>query len=150
MTLVARKIAAGDTHDLRRRVLRDDDPNAELDWPGDHAATTVHLGVSTLDGTLVGVSTWLIERDPLAPDVVAVQLRGMATDPDMAGRGVGTMLLAAGQEHVRSIGAERLWANARVTALGFYERAGFIAQGHEFVTPTTGLLHRHVHLPTSA
>lgn len=156
MALTVRNIAARETHDLRRRVLRDGDAVAALDWPGDHAARTVHLGAftkqqgaSTSDSRLVGVSTWLVEPDPRAPDVSAVQLRGMATAPDMTSRGIATMLLDAGQDHARSIGAERVWANARVTALGFYERAGFTVHGEVFLTPSTGLPHRHVHILTT-
>ena len=52
------EITAADTHDLRRRVLRDDDANAAVDWPGDHDDTTFHLGIRDDTNRVVAVSTW--------------------------------------------------------------------------------------------
>lgn len=53
------------------------------------------------------------------------RLRGMATEPDVRGAGFGTALLAACMEHVAASGGGELWCNARVPAVGFYQRAGF-------------------------
>ena len=33
---------------------------------------------------------------------------------------------------LRARGGDLLWCNARVVALGFYERLGFVAEGPEF------------------
>ncbi|BAN01487.1 hypothetical protein YM304_11730 [Ilumatobacter coccineus YM16-304] len=127
-------VSSDRTHDLRRRVLRAGEANPTLDWPGDHEPTTTHFA-AIADGNVIGVSTWLLVDG-------RVQLRGMATDPDEAGRGVGSALLEAGIEHARRIGATDVWANARVTALGFYRKHGFVISGPEFVTGATGLPHR--------
>lgn len=123
------------THDLRRRVLRHGDPDAGVDWPDDRAST--HLAAVDDADQVVAVSTW-IERDD------GVQLRGMATEPGLAGSGLGSLLLLAGIERARASGATHVWANARLTALGFYERHGFSLVGGEFVDATTGLPHRVV------
>lgn len=139
------EIAARDTHDLRRRVLRDGSPNAQVIWDGDDLADTMHLAVP-IDGRIVAISTWLVAPDPIAPPLDSIQLRGMATDPIVAGRGLGRALLDAGSSRAKAAGRERLWANARVTALGFYERAGWTTMGAIFHTAETGLPHRHVHL----
>ncbi|MFK7916467.1 MAG: GNAT family N-acetyltransferase [Ilumatobacter sp.] len=149
MTFVVREVSASHTHELRCRVLRDGDPDAEVTWAGDDDADTVHLAVISSTERIIGVSTWLRSPDPLAPDVAAVQLRGMASDPEATGRGVATRLVRAGIEHCRNVGARRLWANARVTAVGFYESVGFEVQGPVFVTEATGLAHRHMHLAIS-
>lgn len=135
------------THDLRRRVLRDGDPDAEVAWVVDDLPTTVHLAVVDVsaegdgqtDVEVLAVSTWIVTDEGL-------QLRGMATDPDHRGSGAGSLLLAAGVEHARAHGQDRVWANARVAALGFYERHGFAADGEIFATPDTGLPHRRIHL----
>jgi GNAT superfamily N-acetyltransferase len=139
-------ITAAETHDLRRRVLRGADPDAELSWAGDDLGTTVHLGIRDDAGTIVAISTWLVRPDPFEPTRPATQLRGMATDPRLVGAGLGTRLLRAGIERCRSQGDELVWANARVSAVGFYERAGFAVVGPEFDTPDTGLPHRIVRL----
>ena len=138
MTTVER-IRSSDTHDLRRRVLRGGDPTADVDWPEDASDTTFHLGGFDDSGTLVAISTWI-------PTGSTVQLRGMATDPAFAGTGIATLLLQAGLDACRAVGADTVWANARTTALGFYEQAGFRAEGDVFETSATGLPHRRITL----
>ena len=140
-----REIRSPDTHDLRRRVLRDGSAEAQVAWDGDDDARTTHLAVSS-DGRITAISTWLVTPDPIAPVLDSVQLRGMATDPVASGRGLGRALLESGVTRARSAGRDRVWANARLTALGFYERAGWTTTGAVFHTEVTGLPHRHVHL----
>lgn len=141
MTAVV-ELDADAVHDLRRRVLRDGDRDGELDWAGDRDPTTIHLGVVDPAGSVLAVSTWLRTPCPLHPSEPAVQLRGMATDPAHTGTGLGSMLLAEGLRRASDIGL--VWANARVTAIAFYERHGWTATGPEFVTADTGLPHRLV------
>ena len=133
------EVDATDTHDLRRRVLRDGDDDAPLAWAGDDDPRTFHLAIRDAAGTVLAVSTWLAQP----PDT---HLRGMATDPDHAGHGLGSLLLAAGIDRCRARGDAAVWANARLTALGFYEGAGFAIVGPAFVTSDTGLPHRRVRL----
>lgn len=68
------------------------------------------------------------------------QFRKFATRTEMQGRGLGTELLKWILEYVKSKGATELWCNARVNALGFYQRQGLSAfgstwhdKGYEFV-----------------
>jgi GNAT superfamily N-acetyltransferase len=96
------------------------------------------------DQRIAAISTWLVVPYPDDPLIRAVQLRGMATDPTDIGRGLGAQLLRAVRLHAASIKAEIIWANARLTALGFYERNGFEAVGPTFATADTGLAHRRV------
>ena len=131
------EISAADTHTLRREVLRNGDPDALVEWSGDEDPHTFHLGIRDDSGTVVAISTWL-GRPP------ETQLRGMATAPAFAGRGLGSKLLAAGVARCRARGDELVWANARVPAVGFYERAGFTVVGTEFETAATGLPHQLV------
>lgn len=139
-----REIAAHDTHDLRRRILRDTAVDASVVWDGDDRSDTIHLGAS-IESEIVAISTWLVAADPLAPHLDSIQLRGMATDQSMARRGLGRALLDAGTQRARIDGRDRVWANARVTALSFYEDAGWTVTGPIFATATTGLPHRHAH-----
>lgn len=60
------------------------------------------------------------------------RLRGMATADGWRGRGVGRLALDAAVDHVAGQGATLLWCNARVGAVAFYERAGFVIEGDEF------------------
>jgi GNAT superfamily N-acetyltransferase len=74
--------------------------------------------------------------------LVTVQLRYMATDFDVQGRGYGARVLATAEEELRSLGVEQIWANGRDTALGFYENVGWQRiEGSEHLSPETMLPH---------
>ena len=139
-TLTVVALDAVGTHELRRRVLREDDAAATVAFDGDDEPGTVHLGV--LDGdTLVGVSSWYWRPFPEQPSDRDRQLRGMAVDQTRQQRGAGATLLAAGVDRALADGALTVWARARDTALGFYERNGFEVVGDGFVDATTALPH---------
>ena len=66
------------------------------------------------------------------------RLRGMATDADVRGTGFGAALLARCVDHVTASGGAELWCNARLSAVGFYQRAGFEVLSDEFDVPGIG------------
>jgi predicted GNAT family N-acyltransferase len=65
----------------------------------------------------------------------------MATDEARRREGLGAAVLATAVEHVRSQGARLLWCHARVPAVAFYRRAGFVTRGEPWEEPDIG---RHV------
>jgi GNAT superfamily N-acetyltransferase len=79
---------------------------------------------------------------PLGTDVpvngATWQLRGMATREDARTVGIGTALLDQVVRHVADHGAGVIWCNARVPAIGFYRRGGFVAQGDVCEEPEIG------------
>lgn len=134
------EIIAGETHPLRRSVLRDGTKSDQVTFDGDDESTTFHLGV--LDGgSLVAISTWMERRYPDLPALTGYQLRGMAIDPTHRSGGIGSLLLGGGLDRCRSQAVELVWARARLSALGFYERHGFETRGPEYIDLTTGLPH---------
>jgi GNAT superfamily N-acetyltransferase len=143
------ELAAEETHDLRRRVLRVGTPTSEVVWEDDALDGTLHLGV--IDRTdpagarrVLAISTWIERAHPDRPARRGVQLRGMATDPAWAGRGLGALLLRTGIARQRAAGVELVWARARDTALDFYLRHGFEVFGRGYVDLTTALAHHDV------
>jgi GNAT superfamily N-acetyltransferase len=129
-----RRVSAEDTADLRRRVLRGGRPVA---LPGDDDPTVFHVGAYD-GGRLVGTGNVRREPAPWAPDVPAWRLRGMATEPERRGEGVGAAVLEALLEHCQAEGGGELWCNARTPARSFYLRAGFTEVGEEWVDPEIG------------
>lgn len=129
-----------DTHDLRERVLRPGQSPQELVYPGDDHPDALHAAVRDPadGGPLVGVATVAPEGHPTDPRPGDWRLRGMATAPEARGRGVGAALLDACLDHARAHGGRRVWCNARMTAEGFYLRAGFIPEGARFDIPGLG------------
>ena len=124
------RIAAADTYYLRARVLRDGD-SAAVRVPDDDLPGAWHLGAGH-SGALVGVASFYPRPCPLATGVAAMQLRFMAVDPAMRGRGIGRQLLDHALRELRKEKTGILWANGRDTALDFYTRLGFTVVGDGF------------------
>jgi GNAT superfamily N-acetyltransferase len=135
-----REISATDAHPLRRAVLRGGDAASDVHYPQDDQPRSFHLGVDA-DGELVGIASFSPAETPYRAGVPAWQLRGMAIAPEFQGQGLGAALLAEAASRVRADGAHVLWCNARDTAIGFYDRLGFIVHGDGFVTADSGLPH---------
>ncbi|MFI5035557.1 MAG: GNAT family N-acetyltransferase [Acidimicrobiales bacterium] len=136
-------------HDLRRRVLRGGDPAAAVDEPRDTEATTLHLA-GVLDGVVVVCASFY--ATPHAPEPApAYQLRFMAADPAVRGRGFGARVLDEAERRLAARGVVRLWANARDSALGFYQSVGWtVVAGTHFVSVETGLPHTVIDKPLVA
>jgi GNAT superfamily N-acetyltransferase len=128
-----REVAAAETAELRRQVLRAGRPVA---LPGD-ADPAFHVGV--YDGELLlGTGNVRVDPAPWAPSDPAWRLRGMATHPEHRGRGVGALVLDALLAHARGHGGGVLWCNARTPAQAFYERAGLVPRGEPWEDPEIG------------
>jgi ribosomal protein S18 acetylase RimI-like enzyme len=142
-----RLIAATQTLPLRSAVLRQGRPVSGAVFAGDDDTTTLHLGVF-VGASIVGVASLYRNSPPAAvvDDVMQAaidaahtwQLRGMAIEPKLQGRGYGRQLLTACVEQVAQQGGRLLWCNARTGAVGFYRAAGFEVAGPEFVIPDVG------------
>lgn len=135
------KVHPRELHQLRRRVLRGDDPQKSVADPRDEEDTALHFGGFIGDRLIVSASFYpsvFGEEDELC----TYQLRYMATDFDVQGHGYGAMVLEVAEEELKRIGAQRVWANGRDTALGFYRRNGWtVVEGSEHLSPETQLPH---------
>ena len=135
--MLVRPISAAETRAVRLPILRPGLPADTAIFDRDDDPATRHFGA--FEGNrLVGVATFFPESCPGFPGPAAWRLRGMATLSHVQGRGAGTRLVAEGVAAARASGAELMWCNARVTALGFYEKLGFVAVGDPFELPNSG------------
>jgi GNAT superfamily N-acetyltransferase len=98
-------------HDLRRRVLRDDHLEAPVAEPRDDEPTSLHLAGFEGERLVVSASFYP-SSPPVNPELASYQLRYMATDFDVQGRGHGATVLAFGEDELRALGAEQVWATA--------------------------------------
>ena len=123
---------------LRWEILRPGFPRETAIFAGDEAPETFHLGAFA-GGQLAGVASYYREPLPEKPELPrAWQLRGMATRLEVRGVGLGRALLEFGEKVIRERGGAFLWCNARIVAVGFYQRHGWETLGEEFVIPTVG------------
>lgn len=123
---------------LRHRVLRFGLPLEAARFPDDSAATTWHFAVfpETSKTEPIGCASFMLnsfEGD------AAWQLRGMVTAPEYHGRGIGRALLGHAEEAIcRDSRVHFFWCNARLGAVGFYEKQGWRAVSEVFEIPTAG------------
>ena len=122
-------------------MLRADNPEVGVADARDDDDTAVHFGGFVGERIVVSAS-FFPSHSPVDPGRATYQLRYMATDFDVQGRGYGAQVLAAAEEHLVGRGVEQLWANGRDTALGFYFSQGWSAvEGSEHMSPETRLPH---------
>jgi GNAT superfamily N-acetyltransferase len=134
-----RAVDLADLADLRRAALRDGRADLPATYPTDDDPSTLHLGLVTPAGGVVGCVTVL--GDPL-PGFASLHLVLMAVDPARRRQGVGRFLVGAVQQSAEVAGLN-VWAAARMTALQFYVALGFTAMGDEFIG-AMDLPHRRV------
>lgn len=107
---------------LRKEVLYPESPMYEMEMDEDNYG--YHFGAFK-DNELVGVVS-------LFQDGTDFQFRKFAVVEHAQGTGVGKTLLTYIIDFAISEGAQRIWCNARVSAIGFYLRFGFMGTGKLF------------------
>jgi predicted GNAT family N-acyltransferase len=121
---------------LRHVVLRAGLPPEAAVFDGDDEPASRHVAGFERSGRVVGCAS-IVQRPWLG--IPAWQLRGMAVDPSLRGRGVGRQLLVMIEQIVTNENyPPMLWCNARTPAVGFYLAMGWTAVGDEFVIETAG------------
>ncbi len=134
--LEVRRISSAETRPLRLKVLRPGRPAESAIFDGDDDPDTVHFG-GFLEGRLVAIaSLYLRGRSPKQQG--AWQLRGMAVEPELQGRGHGSALVDACLAHARARAGSLVWCNARKHAVPFYLRHGFVVASDELDIPDVG------------
>lgn len=121
--------------DLRHAILRAGLPRETAVFPGDEAATSVHVA-AVRGGEVVGCATFHLNQWQGEP---AYQLRGMATAASTRRQGLGRKMLTFAEAELLSRGVTRqLWCNARTPAVPFYEAMGWTVESEVFEIPTAG------------
>lgn len=119
------RINASDTYPIRQQVLTPDHDLKKSKFEhDDDEDISFHLG-AFIDSQLVSVASFYYDRNTTFPDLHQYQLRGMATLPEFQGQGFSSELLNMAFPVIKQNFCTLLWCNARVTAVGFYEKVGF-------------------------
>ncbi|WP_241289591.1 GNAT family N-acetyltransferase [Burkholderia stabilis] len=126
-------IDAAQTHPLRAMVLLNGDLNA-CELAGDHAPTTLHVGVRDRTG-IVAIASLCEEARDDDRARPAWRLRGMAVHPAVRGMGFGRVLVQVCVRHAEERGAALVWCTARESAYRFYEKLGFATDGAPVTMP---------------
>ncbi|KAJ1618926.1 hypothetical protein T492DRAFT_1089484 [Pavlovales sp. CCMP2436] len=100
---------------------------------------TIHFGAFA-EGKAVGCATYFLT---MRDDRRAWKMRGVATSTPLAGRGIGSRLLACAEEQLRRDPAAQppavtVWAIARTDATVFYLKVGWRPEGEVYEVPNVG------------
>lgn len=130
-----RRVAVEAILPLRHRILRAGLPFDTARFDGDYETTTRHYAALSGDA-VVGCLSLMPSEWEGRP---AWQLRGMAADGHVQGRGLGRRLLqVAVGEAARDEPGWIFWCNARTSAIGFYEKLGWQVRSEPFDVLTAG------------
>jgi GNAT superfamily N-acetyltransferase len=135
------RVAPERLHELRRRVLRSNNPDISVADKRDNEETAIHYA-GLIDDVVVVSASFYPSVSPVRPELVTYQLRYMATDFDVQGKGLGRLVMNQAEDDLRALGVEQVWANGRDTALGFYKSLNWeLVPGSEHLSPETQLPH---------
>ncbi len=137
--MMIKKITPEDTYHLRQLVLR---PGLNLEsckFPMDFDQESFHLG-SFHHNSLVSISSYQYEENPLF-EGKQYRLRGMATHPNFRQLGHASSLIKEAEKKLMLKKCTCLWFNARIKAIPFYQRLGYIIKGSEFEIEGVGAHH---------
>ena len=141
-TAPPRWVDVGVVHPLRMEVLRPGRPPGSSAYAGDDDPRARH-GAVVVDDAVASVGTVFPDASPWEPGRVdAWRVRGMATREGLRRRGFGHSVLGALIEHARASGGLFIWCEARIGAIAFYQRSGFVTEGEPFVLDDV----EHIHM----
>jgi GNAT superfamily N-acetyltransferase len=144
VTIRIERVPASVTWPLRQAVLRPHQSIEQLQLPSDDLLTTACFAAFGDDGEVVGTSQVALEEAPFRASEIgndvnpAWRLRGMATQEDFRGSGVGTALLNQVIDYVAEWKGAVLWCNARLAAINLYLRLDFQTYGDPWQDPDIG------------
>jgi ribosomal protein S18 acetylase RimI-like enzyme len=131
-------VSAADVYPLRLLVLRPGGKLEDCIFSGDDAPETVHFAAKDDRDCIVGVASFYRASHEDVPSGKGIQLRGMATHPDVRGLGYGKELVLESLKYFKENGAEVIWCNAREVAVSFYSSLNFKVVGAPFEIPGIG------------
>ncbi len=118
---------------LRRTVFIEEQNVPEADEVDGRDAGAVHL-LATVDGRAVGTARLLVSGD-------SGKIGRVCVLAEMRGKGIGARLIeAALREFAANPAIAKVKLSAQISALPFYERLGFTAEGDDYLD--AGIVHR--------
>lgn len=133
-----KRITPEQTRPLRHLVLwshieKEDDCVIDID----HRDDAFHLGVF-VDGELRCIGSFFAMFSPKISFEKQYRLRAMATHPEFHGKGLARELILHALEILKEKEQDVLWCDARINAVGFYERLGFSQLDEVYDVPKIG------------
>jgi len=132
-----KQIQAKDCYPIRQQILWQHKSIDDCGIDIDEREGAFHLGVFMND-ELVCVGSFFQQNHVQFSEQNQYRLRAMATLAKSQKQGIAKALLDFAFERLQNQNQEILWCDARVIALGFYEKMGFIKLGEKYEIPLIG------------
>lgn len=129
------EISAIETYTIRKEILRKGIPLSER-IRGEFDESSFHIGFF-MNTKLIGVCSF-IEKKHECFQGIQYRLAGMAILEKHQRRGVGSSLIKNALIILKKRNVSIVWCNARVSALKFYDKLGFLIKGEQFDIPHIG------------
>ena len=129
--ITVKRIAVSQTYEVRQPVLREGKPIESCFFEGDDLPTTFHYGLFENE-KIQGVISVYKNKNILFKETKQAQIRGMAVLEKNQGKGFGRQLILHCEDQMLLQKQQLVWFNARITAVGFYEKMGYAIIGNSF------------------
>jgi ribosomal protein S18 acetylase RimI-like enzyme len=133
-----RKISAQETFTVRHPMLRKGKPIESCQFDGDDLGSTSHYGLYEYN-KIEGVISLFENNNSLFADNHQGQIRGMAVLENNQGKGFGRLLVEHSENVMKLQNISLIWFNARINAVGFYQKMGYEIIGNSFEIPNIGV-----------
>jgi len=127
-----------DTFAVRHPVLREGKPIESCFFVGDDLKTTKHFGLLVAK-KIVGVVSIYKHKNSNFNSDNPYQIRGMAVLQKHQKKGFGELLVRHCEKYVLEQKGDLIWFNARLVALGFYEKLNYVKWGDSFLIEDVGI-----------
>ena len=131
-----KEITITEAFSVRHPVLRAGKPLESCHFEGDDLATTKHFGYFD-NKHLIGIIS-VFKKDNAFFAQNQFQIRGMAVLTAYQKKGIGVALVSLAEHYIQSKKGSLIWLNARIIAVGFYEKSGYQIIGNSFEIPEIG------------
>ena len=135
MNVEIKQISTQEALIVRRTVLRKNKLHLSARFKEDGKKDTIHIG-AMVNKCVIGTSTIFPENRKSKLD--EWRLRGMAVLDTFQSKGIGEKILLYCFKQVDNKKGSALWCDARLKAIKFYEKNGFIICSSQFDIPEIG------------
>ena len=125
------------TFPVRHPVLRAGKPIDSCCFEGDDLDTTKHFGIFESEN-LIGVISIFKNCHAQFDDTISFQFRGLAILENFQKQGLGQKLITYCENYTSSQKGSLIWFNARIKAVGFYEKLNYKIIGDTFEIKDVG------------
>ena len=133
-----KKITSAKALPIRHRILRKGEAIERCIYPSDDLETTLHFGLYENE-VLSGIISVFETKKDIFTDEKQFQIRGMAVLENHRNKGFGAALVRHVEDYLKRENQHTIWFNARIIAIGFYEKLGFVKIGDSFEIDTIGV-----------